>query len=47
MTITPIKKRCDICDKEFEGINEAQVNSQITTHKLYKHKIEIKEVKND
>lgn len=36
------KKKCDYCDAIFEGVNEEHVNSQLLSHKIFKHKNLIK-----
>jgi hypothetical protein len=42
-----VKRKCKYCSREFEGINEPQVESQLLIHLVSKHldKIEIKEKK--
>ena len=42
-----VKTKCKFCGKEFEGLNEKQVNTQLAIHQITQHadKIKLKEIK--
>ena len=42
-----VKKKCKFCKKEFNGVNEKQVNTQLSIHLITQHpdKIKLEEVK--
>ena len=44
-----VKKICKYCGKEFNGINDKQVDTQLAIHKLTQHpnKVKLMEVKNE